>query len=239
MKLGNGVDRESSPDAATYTYAGMGYAQPNPVTTVHEVVIYGWTANVVQTLDYFPFGGLRISVSTSTNEKRKYIDQFSDDSGLSYLQARYYDAGRGQFLSQDPTFLDIGKSVLTNKVITNPQSLNSYGYANDNPIENKDPDGRFSVGVSYNGTLEGGFGVYSATYVSTNLNLVVDPKTRQVYVVQSNSGAVNSGYMNNYQSAPDNGKAPFVLGLFAGGGVALNLSPNLTNPNDIQGTKIA
>jgi hypothetical protein len=44
--------------------------------------------NVVQTLDYYPYGATRISVATSTNEKRKYIDQFSDDSGLSYLNAR-------------------------------------------------------------------------------------------------------------------------------------------------------
>jgi hypothetical protein len=91
MKLGDGVGREPSPDAATYTYAGIGDAHSNPATVAHEVVIYGCTANVVQTLDYFPFGGLRISVSTSTNEKRKYTDQFSDDTGLSYLTTRRKD----------------------------------------------------------------------------------------------------------------------------------------------------
>jgi RHS repeat-associated protein len=102
MKLGDAVGREPSPDAATYTYAGIGDAHPNPASIAHEVVIYGWTANVVQTLDYFPFGGLRLSVSTSTNEKRKYIDQFSDDSGLSYLNARYYNPDQGQFMTEDP-----------------------------------------------------------------------------------------------------------------------------------------
>jgi YD repeat-containing protein len=34
MKLGNGVVREPSPDAATYTYAGMGYANPHAVTSI-------------------------------------------------------------------------------------------------------------------------------------------------------------------------------------------------------------
>jgi transposase InsO family protein len=34
MKLGNGVGRELSPDAATYTYAGMSYANPDAVTQV-------------------------------------------------------------------------------------------------------------------------------------------------------------------------------------------------------------
>ena len=53
--------------------------------------------------------------------------------------------------------------------------------------------------------------------------------------MQSNTAAVNSGYVNNYQSAPDNGKAPFVLGLYGGRGVSVSLSPKTTDPNDIQG----
>jgi hypothetical protein len=35
----------------------------------------------VQTLDFFPYGSTRVSVAMSTNERRKYIGQFSDDSG--------------------------------------------------------------------------------------------------------------------------------------------------------------
>jgi RHS repeat-associated protein len=59
---------------------------------------------VVQTLDYFPYGSTRISSATSTNERRKFIGQFGDDSTLSYLNGRYYDGNRGQFLSEDLTF---------------------------------------------------------------------------------------------------------------------------------------
>src|SRR5262249_23725988 len=93
--------------------------------------------NITQTLDYFPYGGLRVSVSTSTNEQRKFIGQFADQSNLDYLNARYYDSGRGQFLSQDPVFLGEPKD----QDFANPQSLNSYSYANDNPITQKDPTG--------------------------------------------------------------------------------------------------
>ncbi len=111
---------------------------------------------LVQTLDYYPYGATRVSVSTSTNEKRKYINQFSDDSGLSYLNARYMDPSRGQFNSEEPIFLNIGDVSQVRQLaqqdqqtyLTDPQALNSYSYGRDNPITRKDPNGRQAVAVA-------------------------------------------------------------------------------------------
>src|SRR5262249_30355105 len=92
-------------------------------------------------------------VSSGQNvENRKYIDQFSDDSGLSYLQARYMDPNRGQFLSEDPPFLMLGNPDQLKQAsqqdqqtfLSDPQQLNSYSYAKDNPITRKDPNGNIS-----------------------------------------------------------------------------------------------
>jgi RHS repeat-associated protein len=68
------------------------------------------------------------------------IERSKFDAGVVHalLQARYYDSGKGEFLSEDPVFLGDPKQ----QVLTDPQSLNSYSYANDNPITRKDPDGR-------------------------------------------------------------------------------------------------
>ena len=86
---------------------------------------------------------------------------FKVDAGVVHalLQARYYDGGKGEFLSEDPTFLAVGTPKLTeilNRVngapnrdgqavlqqfLADPQLMNSYGYARDNPIVNKDPTG--------------------------------------------------------------------------------------------------
>src|SRR5258708_1226150 len=40
--------------------------------------------------------------------KRKCIGQFLDDSTLSYLNARYYEGSRCQFLSEDPVCVALG-----------------------------------------------------------------------------------------------------------------------------------
>lgn len=102
-------------------------------------VVTSATGTVVQTLDYYPYGSQRISSSVGgVDAKRRFIGEYADATGLSFLNARYYDEGRGQFLSEDPVFLGDPRQ----QNLTNPQSLNSYSYANDNPINLSDPNGR-------------------------------------------------------------------------------------------------
>jgi uncharacterized protein RhaS with RHS repeats len=53
---------------------------------------------------------------------------------LYYLQARYYDPETARFISRDP---DGGDQ-------NNPISQNLYAYANDDPVNNVDPDGEWA-----------------------------------------------------------------------------------------------
>ena len=117
------------------------YVHPDHLGSTN--VVTDASGNVAQLLDYYPYGATRVSSTTfPTNEKRQYIDQFSDtQTGLDYLNARYVDPQRGQFLSEDPVFL--GNPL--NQNLQNPQTLNVYAYANGNPITGKDPDGRQCV----------------------------------------------------------------------------------------------
>jgi RHS repeat-associated protein len=99
--------------------------------------------------DYYPFGALRIDTGASTTDKQYIGERYDPSSQLNYLNARMYDSARGQFTSQDPVHLAIGNSAqvkeLTGqdlqKYLMDPQSLNSYSYARNNPIGLKDPKG--------------------------------------------------------------------------------------------------
>jgi RHS repeat-associated protein len=86
----------------------------------------------VQLLDYYPFGATRVSTSTyPTNEKRGYIGQFTDpQTSLDYLNARYYDSSRGQFVNEDPIFQQIGDPNLLKQTIQQPNPSRAIGSAN-------------------------------------------------------------------------------------------------------------
>jgi RHS repeat-associated protein len=108
------------------------------------------SGNSAQWLDYAPYGSVIASENTgTTTAARQYIGQFSDASGLSYLNSRYYNGAQGQFVSEDPVFLALGNPTqlqqLTqqhqNQLLMDPQALNSYSYSEDNPIFLKDPLG--------------------------------------------------------------------------------------------------
>jgi YD repeat-containing protein len=89
------VDQQTASGNATGT-AKTRYIHPDHLGSTN--VVTDASGTVVQTLDYYPYGATRINTSTGgADSARKYIGQFSDQSNLDYLQARYYDSARGQF----------------------------------------------------------------------------------------------------------------------------------------------
>jgi RHS repeat-associated protein len=59
------------------------------------------------------------------------------DTQLFYVNARYYSGNVGRFLSQDSMSLSTGFDL------TDPQSLNAYAYARNNPLRYTDPNGEW------------------------------------------------------------------------------------------------
>jgi RHS repeat-associated protein len=137
-------------------------------------VVTDASGTVVQTLDYYPHGSTRISTNSGgADSARKYIGQFADQSNLDYLQARYYDSSRGQFLTQDPVF--VGDPRAQN--LADPLSLNAYSYAEDNPITKKDPDrGRTDIPSELRSTRQKGTRICAPLVVIESTNRVTHSK---------------------------------------------------------------
>ncbi|MDA9475086.1 hypothetical protein XI03_11365 [Bradyrhizobium sp. CCBAU 65884] len=143
------IDQQFASGNATGS-AQTRYVHPDHLGSTN--VVTNASGTVVQTLDYYPFGATRISTNVGgADSARKYIGQFSDQSNLQYLNARYYSPSQGQFISEDPIFLLLGSPEAEKRanrslrdILSDPQGLNSYSYAKNNPITIKDPSGLIS-----------------------------------------------------------------------------------------------
>ena len=110
-------------------------------TPLVEYYLYDGLGSVAQLTDevgmitseyfYEPFGGTRNGVKDPFNRNR-FVGLASDDNtGLIYMNARWYDATVGRFLSRD----------LLKGELNDSQSLNLYPYVENNPINLTDVAG--------------------------------------------------------------------------------------------------
>ncbi len=99
-----------------------------------RVVKSGPSGHTVASYDYAPFGAV-VASSASVSNPLGYSGHFTDETGLVYMNARYYDPKLGRFISPD--------SVVPSMV--NPQALNRYAYVYNNPISNTNPTGHVPV----------------------------------------------------------------------------------------------
>jgi RHS repeat-associated protein len=88
-----------------------------------------------QTCASLPFGdGLTCTGSTTAPTEHHFTGKERDtESGNDYFPARYYASSMGRFMSPDPYNGSYDTS--------NPQSMNRYVYAMNNPLSNIDPSG--------------------------------------------------------------------------------------------------
>lgn len=89
---------------------------------------------VANTYDYDEFGNM-VAEQEKTYNPFKYAGEYQDaESGLYYLNARYYDPSMGRFINEDTV----------EGQISNPLTLNIYTYVENNPANYVDPSGNDS-----------------------------------------------------------------------------------------------
>jgi RHS repeat-associated protein len=102
--------RRGHPLSTAILHPGIGFVNSN-IATGLDVCLYD-----------------RARGSRSTGKER---DQ---ETGLDYMEARYYGSSMGRMMSPDPVFISIDR-------IRDPQGLNLYAYARNNPLSITDPTG--------------------------------------------------------------------------------------------------
>ena len=99
----------------------------SPVAATNDRGEVAWTET------YMPYGERQEKAGVSQENNLWYTGkQHDEDTGLTYINARYYDPVVGRFMAIDP--LGVTED--------NIHSFNRYAYANNNPYKYVDPDGR-------------------------------------------------------------------------------------------------
>ena len=121
--LGDKLISETTEAATTFSHTD---ALGSPVAITNSI------GAVQSRTRYEPYG----ATAAGTNPaKIGFTGHVNDgDTGLVYMQQRYYDPIAGRFLSVDPVTTDAKTG----------SSFNRYVYGNNNPYKFKDPDGRFA-----------------------------------------------------------------------------------------------
>jgi RHS repeat-associated protein len=116
-------------DGQTYYYHYNGHGDVIALTDVG--------GNVVKTYEYDAFGN-HIGTTGNVNNPYRYAGYRGDEeTGLYYLNARYYMPSVGRFITRD-AFHGFEED---------PHSLNWYNYAHSNPVMFVDPSGYVIVNV--------------------------------------------------------------------------------------------
>ncbi|MFA5073124.1 MAG: RHS repeat-associated core domain-containing protein [Nitrospirota bacterium] len=102
------------------------------------------TGTVVWRADYLPFGEESLGTQTVKNNKMFVGKEKDSESGLYYFGARYMDDGIGRFASTDPVrAVNAVTGMLNVRMLLNPQSINVYAYAMNNPYKFFDAQGKW------------------------------------------------------------------------------------------------
>ncbi|MGN6656007.1 MAG: RHS repeat-associated core domain-containing protein [Rhodanobacter sp.] len=151
------------------------------------------SGNITATFDYAPYGSQALGTPPSGPGYTGHVND--PDTGLVYMQARYYDPGTGQFLSPDPV----------GPLPGNTFNFNRYAYANNNPILNLDADGRLTGSLLHQderGVAGNGFSIQIASAVKQISNLARGTVHQAVKDATTVSGVRQSDSLSDAALAP-------------------------------------
>jgi RHS repeat-associated protein len=115
--------------AQNSTAAGKQYFLNDALGSVRRLTNAGGAPTL--TRSYEPYGKV-LGSSGSGSTAYGFAGEWTDNTGLIHLRARYYASGVGRFVQRDPWRGDVYR----------PGTLNGWNYTLSNPINYTDPSGR-------------------------------------------------------------------------------------------------
>ena len=159
---------------------------------------------------YTPFG-ITLDNSSANNDQAGYTGHIKDgDTGLVYMQARYYDPVIGRFYSNDPVdalgHASVGKLV---------HGFNRYAYVNNNPYKYIDPTGMIGMDTVQLDRLSGEQAIQIQGEVGGNIVSTIDTASDLTGVAGAIKGVVKAGAKAAAKKALS--KSPCPLSCFVAG----------------------
>lgn len=222
--------------SSTGTTIAVHYYFSNNVGS-HTVIESATGTTCEQDIDYYPYGGQENDYCPNVPQHYKFNGKERDsESGLDDFPARYYTSSMGRWMTPDP----MGGHV------EDPQTLNRYAYARNNPTSLTDPTGldfylscqhtdsngstcqQMQVGTDKNGNAQmawvqgqTGDNGFTATQIGNDANGNLVDRT-------TGTGAYTADVTGSGVQLSNNGGATSASGVF------LNKDVDLTGTNQVQ-----
>ena len=171
---------------------------------------------------FAPFGG-EIDNQTTTNHYKFTGKERDAESGLDYMEARYYGSNMGRFMSPDPL-------MATPERLLDPQEWNMYSYGRNNPLSFSDPMGLdiwlHGCGKNNGSTCKGNFvGTTDSDGNFSRIHLT-GPQTGDASLGTNGISVTQGG--NTYQGVWDTNAGEQGAVQVAGGGDLSSFNANIT-----------
>jgi RHS repeat-associated protein len=134
-------------------------------------VVTNATGGITEDSDFYPFGGERVVTDLLPDQNYKFTGKERDtESGLDYFGARYYSSTSGRFLTPDwaasPTAVPYAE-------LSDPQTLNLYASARNDPINKVDADGHcpWCIGALVGAAVGAGLETYKQYKAGQGFNI--------------------------------------------------------------------
>ncbi|MCM1162486.1 MAG: RHS repeat-associated core domain-containing protein, partial [Roseburia sp.] len=216
---GNGLSAQENEKDGYLTYHFNNVGSTNAVTDEKGVVKYSYTYNSYGELTQGSYGQVMFLFNGQYGVA-------SDDNGLYYMRARYYNVSIKRFINQDVVTGNIAES----------QSLNRYAYVEGNPVSYLDPFGLERVETT---DIFGMAKTIAKMYIQDKYEEIVGPGTTSYgYNESIAAGALIGG---NHQITYDGkGNIAFQMVVNVGAGfpgVSISGYKSKSNAQDVMGTE--